>query len=181
MFAEPASRVFVLGACVSDKAPEVPRVVEPPQVHQLMNQHIIADMVGHQHESPIQADVTRGRTRAPARSLIPNADARDVEAVVPGKAQQALRKLERGLPAQARDRLGRVTRSLCCTFAHALPLALDPGTLFLGEQLGLAAGSPSWNGDAHAAIGAHADDISPGRRMADEIHERTTIVLRHGS
>jgi hypothetical protein len=181
VFAEPLSRVLIVRARVGNEAPEMPRVIEPSQMHQLVNQYIVADAVGHQNESPIQADVTGGRAGSPARALIPDAHARHLHTVVFGQEQQAPWKLARRLPAQLPDRLGAVTLAVRGTFAHAGPLALDPGTLLFGEKLGLTAGSPSRNGDTNAAIGPHLDDISPGRRMADEIHETITIVRRHRS
>ena len=181
VFAEPLSRVVVVGARVCNEAPEMTRVIEPSQMHQLVNQDIIADAVRHQHESPIQADVTGGRAGSPARALIPDAHARHVDAVVPGQEQQTPWKLASRLPAQFPDRLGAVTQAVHGTFEHAGPLTLDPGALLFGKKFGLTAGSPSRNGDTDAAIGPHPDDISSGRRMADEIHETITIVRRHGS
>ena len=98
-----------------------------------------------------------------------------------GKLQQVDWQLARGLPSQILDGLGTVGRSMCSELADMRPLTLDPGTLLLGEELGVAAGSPPRNGDTNTSVRAHPDDITPGSRMADEIHQRTTIVLRHGS
>jgi hypothetical protein len=57
------------------------------------------------------------------------------------------------------------------------PLLVDPGPLLLGKQLGMAARTPPGQGNPHRAIGAHTDYVTPGPGMADEIHERFTIVV----
>ena len=181
VFAQPAPRVLVVGARMCDKAPEVARMVEPPEMHQLVNQHIVADGVWHQYEPPVQTDVTGRRAGSPSRALIAYADARHLKSMMFGEPQQLGGQLACGLPPQLLDGLGAVRRSMCGELADMRPLTLDPGTLLLGEQLGVAAGSPSRNGDTDTSVRAHPDDITPGSRMADEIHERITIVLRHGS
>ena len=181
MFAQPVPRVLVVGARMCDKAPEVARVVEPSQMHQLVNQHIVADGVWHQYEPPVQTDVTGRRAGSPSRLLIAYADARHLKSMMFGEPQQLDGQLARGLPPQLRDGLGTVGRSLCGELADMRPLTLDPGTLLLGEELGVAAGSPPRNGDTDTSVRAHPDNISSGSRMADEIHERITIGLRHGS
>lgn len=150
-------------------------------MHQLVNQHVIADRVWHQDKPPVQTDVTGRRAGSPSRPLIAYADARHLKSMMFGEPQQVDGQLARGLPAQLLDGLGTVGRSMCGELADMRPLTLDPGTLQLREQLGVAAGSPSRNGDTDTSVGAHPDNITPGPRMADEIHERITIVLRHGS
>lgn len=92
-----------------------------------------------------------------------------------------LGQLTRRLPPQCGERFRRVREAMRAVFADLRPLTLDPRPMLLSEQLGKAAGSPTRNGDADTSIGPYADDIAPGGRMADEIHERINIVLRHGS
>ena len=75
VLAQPLARVSIVGARMGDQPPEMTGVIEPPQVHELVNQYVVAHAVGHQHESPIQADVSRRRARSPARPLIPYTDA----------------------------------------------------------------------------------------------------------
>jgi hypothetical protein len=58
ILAKPPARVFIAGTCVRDEVPEVARVIEPPQMHQLMDQDVLADALGHQDETPVEADVT---------------------------------------------------------------------------------------------------------------------------
>src|SRR5207237_569954 len=61
--------------------PEELRMVEPLQVHQLVNEHVLAHKIGHQHEAPIQADVSVRRAGSPAPSLIAYAHPRHAQAV----------------------------------------------------------------------------------------------------
>lgn len=164
-----------------DEAPEMAGVIETTEVHQFVNQHILADRVRHQYEPPIQANQTGRRAGSPSRALITYADTRHMKSMMFGEAQQLRRQLADGLTPQFLDCLGTVDRSVGGSLTDPRALTLDPGTLLLGEQLGVAAGSPSRNGDTDTSVGAYPDDIAPGSRMADEIHETITIVLRHRS
>lgn len=58
IFAQPPARVLIVRARVRDKAPEVTRMIEPAQMHELMNEDVVADRVRHQEETPVQTDVT---------------------------------------------------------------------------------------------------------------------------
>ena len=98
MFAQPAPRVLVVGARMCDKAPEVARMVEPPEMHQFVNQHVVPDAVGLQYEPPVQANVTGRRAGSPSRALITYADARHMNAMMLGEAQQLRGQLVSGLP-----------------------------------------------------------------------------------
>jgi len=61
ILAKPPSRLRVAGARLRNEAPEVARVIEPPQVHQLVDQDVFADGLGHQDETPVETDVTGRR------------------------------------------------------------------------------------------------------------------------
>src|SRR5688500_9671586 len=76
ILAQPLTRALVIRIRMCDKAPEMARVIETPQMHQLVNQHIVAHRVGHQHKTPVETDMTGWRARSPTRALIPYADAR---------------------------------------------------------------------------------------------------------
>ena len=181
ILAQPPARVLVAGAGFRNEAPEMARVIQPPQMHQLVNKDVLTHGLGHQYETPVQADVAGGRTRSPAGTLIPYADARHLKTVMLGQAEQVRGKFARGLAAQLFHSLGRVSETPRRAFLNLCPLALNPGALLLGKQLGVAAGSPPRNCDADTSVRPYANDISPGPRMADEFHETTVIVLRHGS
>ncbi len=73
--------------------PECRRMIHPLQVHQLVNEHVIADPVRHLQEPPVQADVPARRTRSPTPALIPDADARHRDAVTRRQLQQPRREL----------------------------------------------------------------------------------------
>ena len=57
IFPQPAARVLVTGAGVRDETPEMARVIEAPQMHEFVDQHVVANRVRHQYEPPIEADV----------------------------------------------------------------------------------------------------------------------------
>ena len=88
-------------------------MVEPPQMHQLVNQHLVADGIRHQHEPPVQTDMTGRRAGSPSRPLIAYADARHLKSMVFGEPQQLGGQLARGLSPQLLDGLRTVGRSMC--------------------------------------------------------------------
>jgi hypothetical protein len=55
--AEPAARRLIVRARLLDQLPESRRVIHPLQVHQLVDDHVVADRLGHVDEPPIEADV----------------------------------------------------------------------------------------------------------------------------
>ena len=55
---KPPARVLIAGTGVRNETPEVARVIEPPQMHQLVDQNVFAHGVGHQDETPVETDVT---------------------------------------------------------------------------------------------------------------------------
>jgi hypothetical protein len=173
--------VLVAGARVRDETPEVARVIEPPQMHQLVDQDVLAHRLGHQDEAPVETDVTGRRARSPARPLIPYADTRHLKAMVLGQAEQLRGQVASGLPAQLSHSLWSVGWTPRRAFLYPCFLTLNPGALLLGKQLGVAAGSPSRNGDADASVRTNPNEIPSCSRMTDEFHETIDIVLRHGS
>jgi hypothetical protein len=181
ILAQPLTRALIIGARVRDQAPEMARVIETPQMHQLVNEHVVAHRVRHQHKTPVETDVTGRGARSPTRALIPYADARHCQPMLRGKVPQSLWQLAGGLPAEFTDGFWRIAGAVRSAFADLRPLPLDPRLLLFGEQRGIPAGSPSRDGDTDTSVRPYPYDISPSGRMADEIHERITIVLRHES
>src|SRR5688500_18595034 len=98
-----------------------------------------------------------------------------------GEAPQSLGQLASGLPTECSDGFRRMAGAVRSAFADLRPLPLDPSLLLFGEQRCIPAGSPSRNGDTDTSVRPYPYDIAPSGRMADEIHERITIVLRHES
>src|SRR5688500_7913517 len=106
-------------------------MIEPPEMHQLVDQDVLAHGVGHQDETPVETDVTGWRARSPARSLVPYADARHVQAEMPGEAQKLGGQVARGLPAQFLNRFRGIGEAPRAAFLHLCPLPLNPGALLL--------------------------------------------------
>ena len=95
--------------------------------------------------------------------------------------QKPWRELEHRPSPQFLDGFRGVSKPVRGASEDLCPLTLDPGALFGGKALGVVAGSPSRNGYSDTSVGSYPDNIAAGRGMADEIHERINIVLRHGS
>ena len=98
-----------------------------------------------------------------------------------GEAPQPLWQLAGRLPAEFSDDFWRIAGAVRSVFGDLRPLPLDPSLLLFGEQLGIPAGSPTRNGDTDTSVSPYPYDVASSGRMADEIHERITIVLRHES
>lgn len=143
-------------------------MIEPPEMHQLVNQHVLAHEARHQHEPPVQADVPRGRARSPSRPLVANADASHGEAVGGGE----LSELRRQFAHCAEPQLfadGGIQRHLSgLPLPGALSLPLDPCSLLRGKSLGVTPRSPTRQRDADASVRPHADDVAPRAGMADK-------------
>jgi len=136
---QPAPRDLVTRAGVRNESPEMTRVIETPQMHELVYQHVVADRVRHQYEAPIEADVARGRTGSPPRALVSYADAGHVKTMMLSKAQQLRGKLAGCLPPQLLDGVRTVGGRLRGPFERLRALTLDPRAVLLGKQLGMAA------------------------------------------
>lgn len=76
---QPVASGAVVGTCFGHQPPVGRRVVHPAEVHQLVDQDVVANPGRHQHQSPVQADVAVRPAGAPARSLITNTDAANGE------------------------------------------------------------------------------------------------------
>lgn len=64
-------------------------MIEPLEVHELVNDDVVANPSRHHDQPPVQADVPVATAGSPARALIPNADPTDREAELCGKLVQA--------------------------------------------------------------------------------------------
>ena len=93
MSAKPVTCFAIPGTRRRHQPPVRRRVIEPLEVHQLMNHHVVAHPFGHGDESPIEADMTVPPARTPSRPLIANADPRDAQAVLVGELAQPMREL----------------------------------------------------------------------------------------
>jgi hypothetical protein len=168
--AQPLARALIVRTRSLYELPEFRRVIEPLQVHQLVDHHVVAHPRGHPHQTPVQADVTAPRARTPPPALIPDADPRHREAVRQSQVKQTFRKLARcarslrpfdfGIRARRRDR----TPGL-----NPQPLPLDPSPLILCELARLPLRSTARNRDADRTVVAHGDDVSPRARVPHEL------------
>ena len=168
---QPGARFFVRRTGRRHQLPERRRMIHAPQVHQLVDQHVVADRLRHLHQPPVQADVTAARARSPAPALIADADARDGQAVLRRQAPAGAR----GSSRFARSRRARsstiagcsrpaTSRSLVVAVAFAFaPLALcfrppllllDPRALARDKRFGFPLRSPARHGDAHGPVAA---------------------------
>ena len=133
VLAQPTARTLIVGAGVRDETPEMARVIEASQMHELVDQHVVANRVRHQDESPVEADVTRWRAGSPSRALVAYADARYVEAVMLRQAQQLRGQLLGGLAPQLPDGVRAIGGRLRSPFKNLSTLLLDPRAVLLGK------------------------------------------------
>jgi len=130
-------------------------VVELLQVHQLVDEDVVANPGRRLNQPPVQADVTAARARAPAPPLIPHADARNGELEAVGQLVQPKGKITFRLLAQGpflalRRAGGRTRREAIGHQASELPV--DPSALSLSECLRLAFRSAPRNRHAHGEV-----------------------------
>ena len=168
MCAQPFARLGGSGARGDHVPPERRRMIEPLEVHQLVNQHVLADKIGHQHQPPVQADMPLPRARSPARSLVPHADARYGQAVQRRQPPQLVRKIVCRARSQRCCLCRKFNPSLIAALFQAPALPLDPRLLLAGKIVRPALGPPAGNRHPHTAVGLHADHIAAGARMPDE-------------
>ena len=107
-------------------------MIEALQVHQLVNQHVVAHRRGHQDKSPIEGNVAVTTTGSPACALIADAHSRDGQRVRSGNLHQPRRQLGSRPLAQRRSLFGPEGRG--CQ-SRALPG--DPIGVTLHESIGL--------------------------------------------
>ena len=145
------------------------------QVHQLVDQHVVADGVRHLHQPPVQADVAVARTRSPAPALIADADARDGQAVLRGQLQQpaaaarasrgcaqARRSISFGIGVAALGARGRCAGAArrCCFSIHACSRSANAAASRFDPQRGTVTRT--------RAVVCDADQVAARARMPDE-------------
>lgn len=139
-------------------------MIEAFQVHQLVNQYVIAHGRRHQDQSPIERDVAVTTTRSPARALIADAHPRDGQSVLSGNLHQPQRQL-RPRPLAQRRSLLRSEGG----WRESRALPRYPIGVTLHEGIGLALGSTARDGDPHTTVMFDAQQIPPRAAMADEV------------
>ena len=58
VLAQPAAAHVEVWAGLRDEPPEVPRVIQAPQVHEFVNDDVVTHSIGHENEPPVEADVS---------------------------------------------------------------------------------------------------------------------------
>jgi hypothetical protein len=162
--AQPLARVAIPGAGRCDQAPVGRGVIEPLEVHQLMNDDVIANPLWHGDEPPIEAHVPVTPARTPPRPLIADADARDRQTVCVSELPQPLRELRLRLRAKSPSVVGGKAAA-----RQHRPLPQDPFDVALREGIGLPARSSARNRDADTAIVFDAEQVSARATMTHEV------------
>jgi hypothetical protein len=86
---QPTLRIPVVGTRALDQRPEARPVILLAQVHQLVNQDVVAHEGRHLNQPEVEGDGARARAGPPARALCPDGDTRELEAVLAGKFGQS--------------------------------------------------------------------------------------------
>ena len=139
-------------------------MVHSPQVHQLVNEHVLADEVRHQQEPPVQADVTVATTGAPTRALVADTDTRHGETMLRGQRQQTCRQFAASSIAK---RALVIDRSILACQPRALPG--DPLSVPAGKRLRLAPRAAARNRNADTSVCIHPQHVSTRAAMSNEI------------
>ena len=139
-------------------------MIEPLQVHQLMNDHVVAYPVGHGDEPPVQAHVPVAPAGTPSCALIANAKPADDQPVTIGKLAQPDGQLAAGLRAKPLSFLDGEA-----PLRQHGALAQHPVEMPPREGVGFAARSPARNGHADTSVVLDAKEIPAGPAMANEI------------
>jgi hypothetical protein len=129
---QPVASGAVVRTCVGHQPPVRRRMVHPAQVHQLVDQDVIAHRRRHQDQSPVQANVAVTSAGAPPRSLIADADAPDRKPMACRQFEQARRQLPPRLLSQGLIVLNRTKFG-----TRTCSLSDYPVNISLHERLGL--------------------------------------------
>ena len=131
---QPVASRSVLRIGIGDEAPVRRRMVHPVQMHQFVDQNVIAHRCRHQHQSPVQADMTVTPAGTPPRSLIAHADACHGEPVLRCQFEQSCGQIAACLLSQQPLAFEGPKFAL-----GTCSLSDDPVDVPLNERLGLAA------------------------------------------
>lgn len=139
-------------------------MVQSPQMHQLMEDDVVAHPRRHQDEPPIQADVTVRAAGSPARALIPDADAPHRQLMARRQLDETPRQLDRGARAECAPLLGPEPGHL-----DPGPLLCDPLQMPQPERDRLPPRPPARNRHAHAPIVLHAQYVPARAPVPHEV------------
>jgi hypothetical protein len=164
MGAKPLASFTVPGAGAGNQPPVGWRVIEPLEVHQLVNHHVILHPGRHGDEAPVEAHVPVAPTGSPSRPLITNADARHGQTVQISQLAQPLREVRVCLRPEP---LSIVDGKATARQHRALPK--NPVDMTLRKRVRRSTRPAAGNGYTHAAVEFDAQQVSSRPAMADEI------------
>src|ERR1043166_2455251 len=172
MLMQPAAGILIVRTRVGNEPPELPRVIEPAQMHELMDEHVVPHPIGHQHQTPVKTDVPVRRARSPTPALVADADSRHPQVVPARELQQPRRQLPpRAVQGAATVGVGHARRLAAVGFEPPA-LLLNPGVEAAEKRARLPHGSPARQRDADAAVVAHRNHVTAGAWMSDEYRRR---------
>src|SRR5688572_30598621 len=93
MARQPVFGLLVLGAHCRNLSPEMGGVVHLAEVHEFVEDEVIANEGGSLKDAPVQGNGAAAGTRAPAGALVTDVNARDCEAVEFGEGFDERREL----------------------------------------------------------------------------------------
>lgn len=184
------------------------------EVHQLVNEHVIANGVRRLHQPEVQGNCAGVRARPPPRPLIANADALHRQRLLarefektrnqftlgngaqtffgdrpkvqwnltkPGAMSADVQPRRGAIPDDAQAYVLTTQQNLVALDPlrgrmlgkNAHPFAFRPRAVFTEERLGLAARTPSRNGDAERTIRLHANDVASRGASSHEVDGRS--------
>ena len=140
-------------------------MIEALQVHQLMDQHVVANRWRHQNEPPVQRDLAVTATGSPSRALITDAHAGHGQTLFSSDLQQACWQLCARARAKRHALLGAEHR-----WYEPRPLPCDPVDVTLHECVGLALRSAARDRHAYAPVMIDAQEIPSRTAMTNEVN-----------
>jgi hypothetical protein len=167
MGAQPLASFAISGAGRCDQSPVCRRVIEPLEVHQLMNHDVVPHPMWHRNEAPIEAHVSVAPAGSPPCPLIANTDTGHRQIVRVGQVPQPLR--------QFRLRLRPEFLSIVNGQAPArqeLALSKDPFDMALRKGVRLSTRSAARNRHAKATVEFDTEQVSPRPPMTHEVDRR---------
>jgi hypothetical protein len=165
MSAQPLASLAISGAGRCNQPPVRRRVIEPPEVHQLMNHHVVSHPMWHRDEAPIEAHVSVTPTGSPPRPLIANADAGHRYSVRVRQLPQPVREF--------RLRLHPKSRSVVNGKAPARQdraLSKDPFNMAPRKSVRLSTRSAARNRHADATVEFDSEQVPSRPAMTHEVH-----------
>lgn len=170
---EPALGVSEPRAGGLHEPPEPNRVIGLPQVHQLMDEDVFADVRRHEQQAVVERDIASRRTRSPARALIADGHPPDGEAVLRGQGEQLRRQLALRLLTQRRLDVRRPARG-----QDLGSLAARPVEMAIRKPQSLTLRSAPRDRHAQIAIRSDAQHVAARIPDAHEMNSEGRLVRR---